>query len=183
MSAELVRASSGSELSAGGESDSWLANKGNVLRIFNDFIAADGSLDGTWDSLPESVLCVSPVYERLAHFLVFTYKIPKGIKNAGCALSCDTVSNYIRRAINLAADKFRAASSNVKTVNFFYCLEKNSSAPAATWLQGLLKKVHRITFERAKAAGEQQDKSESKYLPASLLPGPPCLSLAPKARR
>jgi hypothetical protein len=65
MSAELVRASGGSELSAGGESDSWLANKGNVLRIFNDFIAADGSLDGTWDSLPESVLCASPVYERL----------------------------------------------------------------------------------------------------------------------
>jgi hypothetical protein len=138
MSAELVRASNGSELSAGGESDSWLANKGNVLRIFNDFIAADGSLDGTWDLLPKSVPCASPVYERLAlaHFLVFTYKTPKGVKNAGCALSCDTVNNYIRRAINLAADKFRAASSNVKTVNFFYCLEKNSSALAVTWRKG-----------------------------------------------
>eukprot|EP00966_Prymnesium_polylepis_P032736 761859-Prymnesium_polylepis.1 len=51
-----------------------------------------------------------------------------------------------------------------------------SSSDSATWLRKLKKQVQRITFERAKEAGEQhQDKAEGA--PALHRLAPPCAAL------
>ena len=161
----------------GGRLRSWLTQKSNVARIFELFIAQDNELrcnlrgSNTWDVLDEEVLCAHPIYERLAHFLVHVYKIPKGVKNAGFPLACDSVKNYLDTAINLAASKFKAGGS-VATKEFLFCLDTKSSSDSATWLHKLKKKVQRVTFERAKVAGEQQDNSESKLRTLPALPHP-----------
>lgn len=121
-----------------------------------------GSLRGggsTWDALDEEVLCAHAIYERLAHFLVHVYKIPKGVKNAGFPLACDSVKNYLGTAINLAASKFKAGGS-VATKEFLFCLDTESSSDSATWLHKLKKKVQRVTFElqgRRRAAGQLRE--------------------------
>lgn len=150
-------------LTADADSDSWLQQKGNVARILNEFVAQDElSKDrpATWAALSEEVLCRPPFYERLSHYLVHVYEIPKGVKNAGMPLACDSVRNYLGTAINKAAGKFKAGGS-IDTQQFFFCLDTKSSSDSATWLHKLKKKIQRVTFERAKEAGEQQDKSES----------------------
>ena len=153
----------GASLSADADSDSWLYQKSNVLRILNEFVAHDEPTrsDGIkeWAQLGEAVLCRCAFYERLAHWLVHTYKIPKGVRNAGLPLACDSVRNYIGTAINHAATKFKAQGT-IETREFFFCLDSKSSSEAAQWLHKLKKKIQRVTFERAKEAGEQQDKSE-----------------------
>ena len=151
-------------LTADGDSESWIHQKDNVARILEQFNKQDTGPDDAWtrmlwDNLPESVLCRQPYYERLAHFLVHTYKIPKGVKNSGLPLACDSVRNYMGTAINRAASKFKAGG-DIETKEFFFCLDAKSSSDSATWLHKLKKKIQRVTFERAKEAGEQQDKSE-----------------------
>ena len=47
------------------------------------------------------VLCSAPVYERFAHFLLFVYRSPAGVKNAGKPLDGDTPKNYLSIAILL----------------------------------------------------------------------------------
>ena len=136
-----------------------MQQKGNVARIFQAFLEQDEETTGTWDEQDEQTLCTPAIYERLAHFLVHVYKIPKGVKNAGMHLACDSVRNYLGTAINRAANKFKAGGTTA-TKEFFFCLDTKSSSDSAQWLRKLKKKVQRITFERAKEAGEQQDKSE-----------------------
>ena len=154
-------------MSADADSDSWLYQKSNVLRILNDFVAHDEPTrsDGitVWAQLGEAMLCRCAFYERLAHWLVHTYKIPKGVKNAGMPLACDSVRNYMGTAINHAATKFKAGG-DIQTREFFFCLDTKSSSEAALWLHKLKKKIQRVTFERAKEAGEQQDNSEGTLI-------------------
>ncbi len=155
-------------LSADGDSDSWLYQKATVERILGQFNTHDkvteanpDGVDGApWNSLPETIVCRRPYYERLAHFMVHVYKIPAGKKHAGQPLACDSVRNYMGTAINRAAAKFKAGGS-VETQQFFFCLDTKSSSDSATWLLKLKKKIQRITFERARDAGELQDNSES----------------------
>ena len=92
-------------LTADGDSESWVLQKDNVARILEQFNEQDKGDNGVagarWDSLPEKVLCRQPYYERLAHFLVYVYKIQEGKKNAGLPLACDSVRNYISRPSRL----------------------------------------------------------------------------------
>ena len=169
-------------ITAEADSDSWLQQKGNVARIFDQFLAQD-ELDGnTFDALAEEILCARPIYERLGHFLVHVYKIPTGVKNAGYPLATDSVLNYMGTAINRAANKFKA-SGTTATKEFFFCLDIKSSSDSALWLRKLKKKISRVCFERAKTTGDQMDNSEStrhaiRTSLAHLMPHPLTLSPA-----
>ena len=87
-------------LSGEGESTSWLQQKKNVTRIFTEFAEQDDELQGDWNQLSKAVVCAQPLYERWAGFLVYTYKIPQGVKNAGEPLACQSVLNYIGSLLN-----------------------------------------------------------------------------------
>ena len=72
---------------ADADSESWVNQKSNVARIFEVFLAQDQDTTGKWDDQVEQTLCSPALYERLAHFLVHVYKIPKGVKNSGMPLA------------------------------------------------------------------------------------------------
>jgi hypothetical protein len=160
-------------ITAEADSDSWIQQKSNVARIFDLFLAQDEVGGNTFDALAEEVLCDRPIYERLGGFLVHVYKIPPGVKNAGFPLATDSVLNYMGTAINRAANNFKA-SGTTATKEFFFCLDIKSSSDSALWLRKFKKKLSRVCFERAKAAGEQMDNSEStRRLPSEHpLPSP-----------
>ena len=158
-----------------GESTSWLQQKQNVARIFDEFLRQDSfGLATDWGLLSASVLCDKPVYERFSHYLVHVYLIPAGVKNAGLPLACQSVLNYLGSALNRAASKFLAGSAPPWIQEFFFCLESRSNSDAARWLQKMKKKIVKVTFERAVKQGEQLDNSESEPLPARPTP---CVSL------
>ena len=87
-------------ITGAGESTSWLQQKSNVARIFSEFVQQDDELSDDWNLLSANTLCAAPVYERFTGFLVYTYLIPKGVKNAGLPLACQSVLNYIGSLLN-----------------------------------------------------------------------------------
>ena len=146
-----------------GESTSWLQQKQNVARILGEFLAQDTEgLATDWALLSSSVLCDRPFYERALHFLVHVYLIPKGVKNAGLPLACQSVLNYIGSMLNAAGQRFLVGSAAPWIKEFFFCLEPRSGSASAKWLQKLKQKVVKITFERAVKLGEQLDNSASE---------------------
>eukprot|EP00966_Prymnesium_polylepis_P024610 567855-Prymnesium_polylepis.1 len=156
------------QITADADSESWVHQKNNVAKITDHFIAQDDILKallptaprGTlWDELGEAIVCTRGFYERLSTFLVHTYTIPDGKKNAGYPLAELSVRNYLGTAINRAGNKFRAGGSTA-TKEFFFCLDSNSSHESALWFRKLKKKTTRTIFERAKANGEALDNSE-----------------------
>ena len=148
-------------LSAKGKSPSWAGQQGNVKNIFNEFAEQDPELDTDWDNLDEATLCAQPVYERFAHFLLFVYLIPAGVKNAGNPLDGDTPKNYLNIIINLAASKFKATGTDTSK-RFFDCLDQDSKADVAIWLRGLRSNMQREIFDRAKSTGAEMDRSEGE---------------------
>lgn len=61
--------------------------------------------------------------------------------------------------------EFNISSAAAATQRFFMCLEKGAGSAAGKWKLGVKANIERITFERAKAAGEQLDGSaEPIYL-------------------
>jgi len=155
-------------ITGAGESTSWLQQKSNVARIFSEFVQQDDELSDEWGLLSANVLCAAPVYERFAGFLVHTYLIPKGVKNAGFPLACQSVLNYIGSLLNRAASRFKTPGCALFISEFFFCLDLKSGSEAAKWLQKLKRKVIRITFERDTKAGAQLDNSESAHRTAPL---------------
>ena len=110
----------------------------NMIRILNLFSAQDEELDGVeWAALTEATLCAEPVYERFAAYLLHTYKIEPGSKNAGKPLDGGSVGNYLGSAINLAADRFRAVGADSSKL-FFVFLDTKSTSGDAKWLRGPL---------------------------------------------
>ena len=156
-------------LAAGGQSASWSAANKNVLNIVNQFISqddqglvcADDLHQGNhWELQSEGALCARPFYERLAYFLLYTYKSPVGTKNAGKELDGeDTAKNYLGIALNQAANKFRA-NGTPDSKQFFTCLDQKSSSLDAIWLRGLRANMKREVFDRASRTGAEMDKSE-----------------------
>jgi hypothetical protein len=157
-------------ITGAGESTSWLQQKSNVARIFSEFVQQDDELSDDWNLLSANTLCAAPVYERFTGFLVYTYLIPKGVKNAGLPLACQSVLNYIGSLLNRAASRFKTPGCAVFISEFFFCLDLKSGSESAKWLQKLKKKVIRVTFERDTKAGAQLDNSESAHRPANPLP-------------
>ena len=155
-------------ITGAGESTSWLQQKSNVARIFSEFVQQDDELSDDWGLLSANTLCAAPVYERFTGFLVHTYLIPKGVKNAGLPLACQSVLNYIGSLLNRAAIRFKTPGCDVFISEFFFCLDLKSGSESAKWLQKLKKKVIRVTFERDTKAGAQLDNSESAHRTAPL---------------
>ncbi len=150
-------------ITADANSRSWVMQQSRVQRLLDDFVAQNEPerCDGvrTWKELREPVVCGCKFYEDLAGWLVKVYKIPAGCKNAGMPLACDTVRNYLGTALQSAEARFKE-STRVETQTFLMCLDAGSRSEPAQWLRKLKTKVQRITFMRAKEAGEQLDKSE-----------------------
>ena len=134
-----------------GESVSRKRHRKNVKRIVRLFLVFDKELAPRWSKLSEAVLCSSAFYQRLAHWLIFEYKIPAGTKNAGHPLSCPSIIKYMRTTIHLAATKFNGRAS-----------AKTAAIPAARWIHKLKDKIVRLTLKRYRDTGELTDNSASE---------------------
>ena len=113
----------------------------------------------TWEDLTERVVCCMSFYEKLAHFLIHSYVIESG-EHKGQALASDPAVNYLRIALNLAADLYRITGAQASG-DFLVCLSGGSS-PQAKWLQGLQDNMQKLAFERAKLSGAKWDNSAGK---------------------
>ena len=160
------------DFGAGGQSASWRQQKQRVVDIFDEnFRLACEKYTvlapRPWSAMPVGKVINKQLWEAFAGFLVGECLIPEGNKNAGEHLSMSTALNYFNSLLNQARERFEATGSpEVKL--FFRCVDTKSSSPEAAWLNGIKKNIRRICFERAKAAGEEMDKSESaRYAPPS----------------
>ena len=155
-------------LTPDGESTSWLQQKQNVARIFDEFLRQDSfGLATDWGLLSASVLCDKPVYERFSHYLVHVYLIPAGVKNAGLPLACQSVLNYLGSALNRAA-----MDPGVLFLSGVEVEQRRGEVVAEDEKED--RQGVKVTFERAVKQGEQLDNSESEPLPARPTP---CVSL------
>ena len=117
-------------LTADGDSESWVLQKDNVARILEQFNEQDKDDDGVngvrWDSLPEKVLCRQPYYERLAHYLVYGYKIPKGKKNAAASRSPATpcATTWARPSTTPLASSRPPATLRPRSSSFAWMLSR-----------------------------------------------------------
>ena len=147
--------------SADADSSSWLSQKANQINIFNEFLVqvADAALRSKWGkafaSMPDEVLCTQELFEHFATFLLQTYEIPTGRKNAGKHLHDPTpvFSGVINQVYT------RCCNSSIKEVqNFIKVLAKDQS-PQAQWYAGMKRKLERTVFQRDMESGESQDNS------------------------
>ena len=175
---------------AAGASDAWVAAKANHARVIGLFLAQDAATDGqTWDQLSEATLCSKEIYKRFVFYLLNTYRIETG-EHKGSLLKCGTVCNLFNASIQRASEKFNISSAAAATQRFFMCLEKGAGSAAGKWKLGVKANIERITFERAKAAGEQLDGSAGVWPrlapcthPTTHQPTHPQLTRAPPPRR
>ena len=112
--------------------------------------------------LPEKVVCSPEVYDKFAHWLVHTYIIEQGNKNAGEQLKVDSAIPTVSSLINQAAAKYKT-SSNAESRLFFLCLDSSSSAESSKWLQGLKTEIRRVVFLRDMKDGATQDESAPPF--------------------
>mmetsp|Transcript_11867 Transcript_11867/g.25044 ORF Transcript_11867/g.25044 Transcript_11867/m.25044 type:complete len:409 (-) Transcript_11867:690-1916(-) len=160
-------------ISSKGVSATWTSAQRNTLRILDMFIMQDMMLScraTSWGQLTESDLCEAGFYERFVYYLLHSYTIGEGVKNAGEYLDGGSPKNHLQIALNLAADKFKAVGEP-STKLFFTCLDTNSTSQQARWLRGIKQNIKREVFERAQASGAEMDKSETPlYLKSHIAP-------------
>jgi len=75
-----------------------------------DYLVDTLAATRNWEDLPESVVCCQAFYEKVAHYLIFTYVIESG-DHKGQPRSSDPAVNYLRILINLAADLYKIAGT------------------------------------------------------------------------
>ena len=153
------------ELASSGHSTTWIGQKASVVKIFDEMRASSDDMQALYPkpfpALGESIICSRKIYGQFATFLASHYKIHTG-EHKDKFLSCGVARNYLNILLNMGKEIFKSTAAGAL---FFMCLDKNSSNEHAVWLKGIKKTIERITFQRAKEAGEKQDKSESE--PAS----------------
>ena len=90
-------------MTAQGAAPNTVAAKGNHVRIGNMFLAhiAEGSPDLSakwgedWETVPEEYACNQEIFEHMANYLVFTYTIASGDKNAEKQHLADTTAKQV----------------------------------------------------------------------------------------
>ena len=107
--AKKARGASPEALEPGGDSESWLSQQANQIKIFEQCIEQlqDAELkarcgSGKWDNIPPSVLCSKEIHQAHAAFLAHKYTIPKGRKNEGKKLGKKTALGVFGGIINQA---------------------------------------------------------------------------------
>jgi hypothetical protein len=150
-------------LSSKGEGASWTAQKKNVLRIFELFRLSDETVAALlplpFQQLGELDLCQNEVFACFSHYLLHTYIIENG-QYKGRFLSCNSVVDYLQCLLGTVSDRFKA-NGTAETRLFLTCQDINANTDSAKWMQGLKKHIRKVTFSRAKEAGEELDKSET----------------------
>ena len=110
------------ELAVGGDSEAWNALKANALRLHEEWRVHDPAVQAAYPepfaTLPEEDKCSQPMYGRFANWLLHTYRIPNGAKNAGQHLGVDTVLKNLAIIINLAADEYKATGTDASKLFF-----------------------------------------------------------------
>ena len=89
------------------DSDSWVAQKNNQLRIFELFLLHSSHSVKRFDLCCEATLCRRQIWDALAEYAVNVYRIGTGNAHSGCALACSSVNNLLGALINRAAIKFK----------------------------------------------------------------------------
>jgi hypothetical protein len=108
----------------------------------------------TWNNLTEAEATNPELYTYFATFLALVYTY--GPKNKW--LAHGTVKGYLGCLVNMAKAKFGATGTDA-TKLFFTALDKGATTESHAWYKKLKDRFWRITFERAKAAGEKMDSS------------------------
>ena len=135
-----------------GHSESWLAQKKNVVGIFDEW----KGVGCKWEEVTEKQATDPSLYEAFATYLLYEYTFASG-GGERKLLKGKNVRNYVYVLVHLAKDKFNAKTHDPATKLFFTCVDKQSNTDAAIWLRGIKKDIVRVTFEREKDAGTAGD--------------------------
>jgi hypothetical protein len=147
-------------LSSTGFSDSWVAQKGAAIKVFDEFRVSTPELQAlytkSFDKLPEEIVCRPVVYGQVFHYMLNVYHAKN--KKDDDYLEVSTVVQYMSGLLNHAADRFKATGSDASKL-FFTCLEPKANTESARWWVGMKKNAHRLGYKRSKDRGAPIDKS------------------------
>ena len=157
---------------AQGASPSWVAQKSNAVRIWNDgfmpWLAPKAPAiaelqNNNWNGLSEHLLCDPDIYRHFGYYLTDVYTIADRVRNAGLPLSAGTVQSVWGIMVNKASVKFKTNGS-AESKLFLTCLD-GGSGDSATWLKKIKNKMERVCFQRAMQSGAEMDcKAKPLYL-------------------
>jgi hypothetical protein len=113
-----------------------------------------------WGMKTEAEATNPELYNYFATFLALVYTFGA----EGKWLAHGTVKGYLGALINMAKVKFCTTGTDA-TKLFFTALDKDSNTDSHEWYKKLKDRIWRITFQRAKEAGEKMDSSADPLYP------------------
>ena len=147
-------------MDATGNSDSWLAQKRNVVSVFEKFrsqltpeLRATLNLSQPFDKTDSDSLQNRKIYENFALFLAEDYIIEKGASK-GEHLRPKPAVNLLNGIVQAAHEKSRI-NETAESRLFFLCRDPNGTTPEALWLKGLRRNLGGAIYQRMKKQGEQ----------------------------
>ena len=151
-------------IGADGTSVNWTRRKNDIERQIDEFLLSEIARDvlklqPPWSKLAASTLIDPLFYQHFAANRV-DVTIPEGRKNAGSHFAAGSVVTTLNGAVRAAYNKLsKPPGLTPEAMDFFKCLDENSSSAPAKWLRGVRYNTKRAVFSRSVDDGEEQDQS------------------------
>ena len=142
-------------------------NLQSALNLFNNKFAPlhVPPLD-SFDKLPDNVVCRRLLWEKLAYYLIYDYKMSGG-KREGHGMTSSSQINYLQALVHSAAVKFQDSPS-VATQEFLACVHKTRESNSSKWLVRLKTKIAQLWFKATVASGGDLDHSQNPVYKADI---------------